>query len=99
MNLPRDPFFRPMLVPSAFDRQHRVLLVGQAFAAWFEGRQPSDVARLFTAGGALNYLNGGSGDLLTDYWRIRGRQGSTATPPVLWKALQEERQDDGERED
>ncbi len=90
-----DPFGRSMLVPADFDRPHRVLLVGEAFGAWLAGRQPSEAAKLFVAGGAMAWLSEG-GDLLGDFWKVRGRQGSTATAPVIWSALREERQDTDE---
>ena len=89
-----DPFGRSAM-PAGFSREDRVALLGEAFGAWFRGSQPSDEARLFVAGAALAWLGGGrgAGDLLADFWKVRGRQGSTATPPVLWTALREEGRD------
>ena len=91
MGLPCDPFNR-LLLPSGLTREDRVALIAEACEAWIQGKQPSDAARLFTAGAVLSWLRD-DGDLLRDYWRVRGPQGSTHTPAVLWKALREERQD------
>lgn len=91
-----DPFGRSSL-PADFGREHRIRMVGEAFSSWLRGEQPSDEARLFVAGAAVAWLNG-RGDLVGDYWRIRGRQGSNATPAVVWSSLREARQDDEDDE-
>lgn len=89
--LPDDPFGRDVALPATFDRAHRVRLLAEAFAAWEGGEQPSAAARLFVAGGALAWLAQG-GDLIGDYWKCRGRQGSTATPARILRALRKEGQ-------
>lgn len=93
--LPADPFGRIQRLPGDFSLDGRVKLLGEAAEALLRGEMPSDEARLFMAGGVAAWLNEG-GDLVGDFWRVRGPQGSTRTAAVVWNALREERQDDDE---
>jgi hypothetical protein len=63
-------------------------MIGEVATALLEGRMPDAGARLFLAGGLLAWLTQ-DGDLLRDYWMVTGRQGSTHTPAVLWKKIQQ----------
>lgn len=87
-----DPFGRSQ-VPPGFSRADRVALLGEAVEALLAGELPSPAARLFLAGGLSSWFRDG-GDLLRDFWRIKGEQGSTATAPRIWQRLCEERQDE-----
>lgn len=80
-----DPFGRSRL-PVDYSRSGRVKLLGEAFRDLLEGRMPSDEARTFLAAGGLAWLEQG-GDLLKDFWKIRGAQGSTHTPSVIWSSI------------
>lgn len=72
-------------VPPAFDREHRVRLLGEAFEDLRDGRMPSREAALFLAGGGLAWLDG-RGDLLRDCWRVVKAK-SHATPAAIWRRL------------
>ena len=56
--------------------------------ALLAGREPSRESALFLAGGLLAWLAEG-GDLLADYWRVRGIAGSHHTPQHVFRELQE----------
>jgi hypothetical protein len=70
--LPLDPFGRTEL-PAAIDRESRVRLLGEVFAALLAGEPPSRGAALFVGGAGMAWLENG-GDLLGDYCRSSGRR-------------------------
>ncbi len=92
--LPHDPFDRVSL-PAGFTREGRVALLAEAVEDLLAGKLPRLPARLFLAGGMASWFSDG-GDLLRDYWRIKGEQGSTRTASMIWQGLREERQDESE---
>lgn len=84
--LPPDPFGRDVRLPAAWNREHRVRLLGEVFLALVEGRQPSREAALFVGGGGLSWLSEG-GDLLREYWQVSAPRSSHHTPSHVWRAV------------
>ena len=94
-----DPFFR--VEPDAADngRERRVGWLDEVATALFEDRLPSRPAALFLWAALSGWLRQG-GKLERDYLRVTAPRGSHHRPDVLWRRLiDDERQEDGGRED
>lgn len=62
-------------------------MLAQVAQALLRGEVPSLEARMHVGGALAGWLQNG-GDLVRDYLRVKGPQGSRTTATVIWHALQ-----------